>query len=136
MTTECAFIGVLGRDAEVKTSAKGKSFSRLNVRTGEVEDAQWVAVTSFDQEAIRQASSFTKGSKIYVEGRLQLNSWTGEGGVPRTGLAVFANHTRSISIGRQKAGDGDNGYHRSHRRDEGDGYADAMGSMGSANFRR
>src|SRR5215469_10673159 len=64
---EAAFIGVLGRDGEIKTSSKGTRYVRLNLRVAEGDDAQWVATTSFDPDAIAQTERFVKGVKIYCE---------------------------------------------------------------------
>jgi hypothetical protein len=61
---ECAFVGVLGRDGEVKTSGKGKSYLKLNLRVAEADDAQWVSVLSFDPEAIPQAGMFVKAQRF------------------------------------------------------------------------
>jgi single-stranded DNA-binding protein len=102
MTIECAFVGVLGREAEVKTSGRGKLYLKLNLRVAEGDDVQWVSVLSFDDQVVAQAGTFTKGSKCYVEGRISLNEWTAPDGKKRTGLACRANHTawwRSVGTG-------------------------------------
>jgi hypothetical protein len=57
---EAAFIGTLGRDAEVKTSGKGKSYLKLDVGVAEGDDAVWVSTLSFDEEAIARSASFTR----------------------------------------------------------------------------
>jgi hypothetical protein len=62
---EAAFVGTLGRDGEIKTSSKGTTYLKLNVRTAEGTDATWIAVSAFDADAIAQAERFTKGVKIY-----------------------------------------------------------------------
>jgi single-stranded DNA-binding protein len=99
---ECAFFGALSRDAEAKTSSKGKRYVRLNVRVGEA-DAQWVNVLCFDQQAIEQAGKLTKGAKVYVEGgALKIDEWTGSDGAKRHGLSCMSWHCRLSEIGRNK----------------------------------
>jgi single-strand DNA-binding protein len=97
---EAAFFGVLGRDAELKTSKTGKPYLRLNVRVGDGDAAQWVNITSFDAEAIATADRFVKGARVYIEGRLSLNEWTSADGAKRHGLSCLSWHTRLAAIGR------------------------------------
>ena len=99
---ETAMFGVLGQDAELKTSKNGKSFLRFSLRVGDGDGAQWLSVLSFDAEAIELADRFVKGARCYVEGRLSLSEWTNADGVVRTGLSVMSFHTRLSQIGRQK----------------------------------
>jgi single-stranded DNA-binding protein len=96
MTIECAFIGVLDRDAEVKNSSRGKPYLKLNLRAVGGDDAQWASVLSFDPEAISQAATFVKGARVYIEGRLTLHEWEDQSGAKRLNrrrlLASYAEH--------------------------------------------
>jgi single-stranded DNA-binding protein len=102
MSIEAAFFGTLSRDAERKTSKGGKSYLRMNVRTGDGDAAQWVSVTAFDEKAIAQADKFTKGARVYIEGSLKLEEWNGRDGVMRRGLSCLAWRARLSEIGRNK----------------------------------
>jgi single-stranded DNA-binding protein len=102
MGIETAFLGTLGKDAEPKTSKTGKPYLRAGVRVGDGEGAQWVNVTAFDPEAIARADNFIKGSRVYVEGRLTLDTWTAEGGEKRSSLSCLSWHCRLAQIGRNK----------------------------------
>lgn len=99
---ECAFFGTLGRDAERNTSQAGKAYLRLSVRVGADDAAQWVSVLAFDERAIEVAEKLIKGARIYVEGRLSTNEWTGQDGEKRLGLSVMSWHCRLAQIGRNK----------------------------------
>src|ERR1700738_1513574 len=99
---EAAFLGTLGKNAESKVSASGKAYLRLNVRVGDGDSAQWVSVMAFDQDAIDAADKMTTGARVYVEGRLSINEWTGKDGAKRTGLSVMSWHCRLSQIGRNK----------------------------------
>jgi hypothetical protein len=68
MSIEAAFFGVLGRDAEFKTSKNGKSYLRLNVRVGD-GDAQWISVMAFDPEAVSLDPKFIKGARSMSKAR-------------------------------------------------------------------
>jgi single-strand DNA-binding protein len=99
---EAAFFGALGRDAESKVSNSGKPYLRLNVRCGDGDQAQWVSVMAFDQSAIDVADKLTKGSRVYIEGRLSINEWSGQDGAKRHGLSVMSWHCRLAEIGRNR----------------------------------
>ena len=94
--------GVLGRDAEFRTSKNGKPYLRLNVRVGDGEQAQWLAVTSFDPDAIAAIDKLVKGARVYTEGTIKLDEWTAQDGTKRHGLSVLSWHTRLAGIGRNR----------------------------------
>jgi single-stranded DNA-binding protein len=102
MTIEVALFGVLGRDAESKVSKSGKPYLRLNIRSGDGDAAQWINAMTFDPDAIALASKFVKGARIYLEGTLRLDAWTGADGVQRHGLSAMSWHTRLAAIGRNR----------------------------------
>jgi single-stranded DNA-binding protein len=97
---ECAFIGVLGRDAEHKVSKAGKDYLRLNVRAGDGDGAQWVTVMVFDPEVLAQAARLVKGVKVYIEASgLKVDTWTGADGAQRHGLSCMVGSSRSVTTG-------------------------------------
>ena len=102
MAIEAAFLGTLGKDADRKTSQNGKAYLRLNVRIGDGATAQWVAVTTFDEDATAMPGGFIKGAAVYVEGKLTLDRWTATSGEQRSGLSVLSRHCRLSGIGRNK----------------------------------
>ena len=89
MSIECAFHGFLAADGEAKTSQAGKAWTRLRVGVGKDDSVQWVSLAVFGKHA-EAASELKKGDKVYVEGSIKLDSWTGNDGVERTGLSVAA----------------------------------------------
>ena len=102
MSIECALFGTLGRDAERKTSKGGRSGLRLSVRVGDGDAAQWVSVLAFDAEAIAVADKMVKGARVYLEGRLSLDTWRGSDGADRQGINVMSWHCRLSKIGRNR----------------------------------
>jgi single-stranded DNA-binding protein len=99
---QAAFFGTLGRDAELKTSAKGKRYLRANIAVSEGEATTWINAMIFDAAAIDDSAKFVKGARIYLEGRLQLSEWTDRDGNQRHGLSVMSWHCRLAQIGRNK----------------------------------
>jgi single-strand DNA-binding protein len=103
MSLEAAAFGTLGRDAELKTSSKGKTYLRANIAVSEGEATTWVSAMIFDQAAIDNAAKLVKGARIYIEGRISLNEWTDRDGNQRHGLSIMSWHCRLAQIGRAKS---------------------------------
>src|ERR1019366_7841389 len=99
---EAGMFGVLGKDAERKTSGSGKNYLRLNLRIGDGDAAQWVNAMTFDPDAIAVADKMSKGARVYIEGRLSLDEWTGQDGAKRHGLSLMSGHCRLAQIGRNR----------------------------------
>jgi single-stranded DNA-binding protein len=102
MSIEAAMFGTLGKNAESKTSASGKNYLRLNLRTGDGEAAQWINAMCFDADAIAVADGMVKGARVYIEGSLKLDEWTGQDGAKRHGLSLMSWHCRLSQIGRNR----------------------------------
>ena len=102
MTIDCAFFGFLAADADARTSKAGKPWTKLRVGIGRDDDLQWVSVSCFGKAA---ETTLKKGDKIYVEGNIKLDTWTGNDGVERHGLSVAAfkcEQTHKIGRARDK----------------------------------
>jgi single stranded DNA-binding protein len=92
--THAAFEGQLGREAELRVTKKGKpwlSFS-LAVDTEGEEGAltTWVRVAYFGEDAESLVGKLQKGTEVYCEGRLKLDTWTAKDSSKRSGLSVVA----------------------------------------------
>ena len=104
MTIDCAFYGFLAADADARTSKAGKPWTRPRVGVGRDDDMQWINVAVFGKAA-ETAAALKKGDKIYVEGSIKLDTWRGNDGVERRGLAVAAfkcEQTHKIGRARDK----------------------------------
>lgn len=76
--------GRLTRDPELRFTANGKTpVAQLGIATSRTwyqekekkEETTFVDVTAFGKQAETIAQYFRKGSRIYVEGRLKLDTW-------------------------------------------------------------
>jgi single-strand DNA-binding protein len=102
MTIDCAFYGFLAADAEARTSQAGKAWVRLRVGVGKDDDIQWLSVAVFGKTA-EAAAKLQKGDRVYCEGALKLDEWTGKDGVERHGLSVASfKLERTHQIGRDR----------------------------------
>lgn len=92
-------IGNVGREPEMRYTEKGKpvtSFSVAVNRTfntpdgGRREETEWVSIVAWEKLAETCNQYLGKGSKVYVEGRLQTRSWDGQDGQKRYKTEVVA----------------------------------------------
>ena len=87
-------IGNLGEDPEVKQFQNGGQVCNLRIATSEnwrdkatgekKEKTEWHAVSIFSEGLIKVAQSYLKkGSKVYIEGKLQTRKWQDKDGNDR-----------------------------------------------------
>lgn len=87
-------IGNVGRDPEVRSFPNGGKVCNLSVATSETwkdkasgerkEKTEWHTVAIFAEHAVRYAEQYLrKGSRVYVEGKLETRKWTDQSGADR-----------------------------------------------------
>ncbi len=107
-------VGNLGNDPEVRYTPSGTAVANVSVATGESwkdkntgerqERTEWHRVVFFSRLAEIVEQYLKKGSKVYVEGRLQTRSWEQEG-VKRYTTEIIANDMQMLDS-RGDAGSG------------------------------
>src|SRR3982751_3714614 len=106
-------VGNLGRDPEKRYTQDGKPVTRFSVaattrrkgREGEWEDhTEWFSVTVFGRQAETLAERITKGTRVYVEGRLESRQYDTQNGGKGFSLDVIANEVLSLDP-RQRTDD-------------------------------
>ena len=93
-------IGRLGADPEIKQMVNGKSVARLSIATSQSwkdkssgekkEKTEWHRVVIFGRLAEIAEQYLKKGSKIFVEGKLQTRDWEDSEGKKRYTTEVIA----------------------------------------------
>ena len=91
MINKVILVGRLGRDPDIKFTSDGKAIANLAVATNEswtdktsgqkVEKTEWHKVVVFGQLADICQRYLHKGSKVYLEGKLQTRKWDNNEGV-------------------------------------------------------
>ena len=92
-------IGNLGRDPEVRTFGNGGKVCNLRIATSETwkdrntgerkERTEWHSVAIFQEGLVRIAEQYLrKGSKVYLEGKLQTRKWQDQSGADRYSTEV------------------------------------------------
>jgi single-strand DNA-binding protein len=111
-------IGNLGKDPEMKYTPSGMPVTTFSVavsrnwRTPEGEnreETEWFRVVAWQKLAETCNEYLRKGSKVFIEGRLQTRKWTDQQGQERTMTEVVANEMVMLDS-RPSDGGGGGGY--------------------------
>lgn len=112
-------VGNLGADPETRYTAGGTAVTNCNIATsdtwrdkssGEMQErTEWHRVVFFARLAEVVGEYLTKGSKVYVEGRIQTRKWQDQSGQDRYTTEIVANEMQMLdsrSGGGSSAGQG------------------------------
>lgn len=92
MINQVILIGNVGADPEQRQANNGSAVTNFSVATsrrwkgtdGQMQDeTEWHRIVAFGRLAEICGQYLTKGSKVYIEGRLQTNKWTDKDGNTR-----------------------------------------------------
>jgi single-strand DNA-binding protein len=99
-------IGNLGADPETRYTANGTAVTNLRLATsdswkdkqsGEMQErTEWHRVVMFARLAEVAAEYLRKGSKVYIEGRIQTRKWQGQDGQDRFTTEIVANEMQML----------------------------------------
>ncbi len=117
-------IGNLGRDPEVRSFQNGGKVCNLRIATSETwkdrntgerkERTEWHSVAIFQEGLVRIAEQYLrKGSKVYIEGKLQTRKWQDQSGQDRYSTEVVLQGFDGVLTmldGRSGGGDGGGGF--------------------------
>ncbi len=111
-------IGNSGADPEVKTMPSGGAVVNLSVATSESwkdksgerqERTEWHRVVFFGRLAEIVGQYIRKGSKMYVEGRLETRSWENDG-IKRYSTEIIAREMQMLDSRSDRSGGMDRPY--------------------------
>jgi single-strand DNA-binding protein len=99
-------VGNLGQDPEVRYSADGRAIANITVATsdtwkdkqsGEMRDkTEWHRVVFFNRLGEIAGEYLKKGSKVYIEGKLQTRKWQDKSGADRYTTEIVANEMQML----------------------------------------
>ena len=108
-------IGNLGADPELRTTTSGTSVCEFRLAINESwfdkasnerkERTEWIRVIVWGKSGENCAKYLSKGSKAYVEGRIQTREWNDKDGNKRYTTEIVANSVQFLST-RGSAGGG------------------------------
>ena len=107
-------VGNLGNEPELKSTTSGMSVINLSLATSDVwkdkstgeqqERTEWHRIVFFNRLAEIVGQYLKKGSKIYVEGRLQTRKWQDSNNQDKYTTEIIANEMQMLDSKR----DGEN----------------------------
>lgn len=116
---KATLIGVLGKDPEVRYMPNGTAVANLNMATDEsykdkqsgqkVEKTEWHRVVAYARLAEIMGEYLKKGSKVYIEGKLQTREWEKDG-IKRYTTEIVANEMTMLDGRNANAGQEMGGY--------------------------
>ena len=99
-------IGNLGADPEIRYTQNSTAIANLSIATSESwkdkqtgeqrEQTEWHRCVAHRRLAEIAGEYLKKGSKIYVEGRLQTRKWQGQDGVERYTTEIVVNELQML----------------------------------------
>lgn len=99
-------IGNLGNDPEINMTQAGAAIANISIATDEsykdkntgqmVPKTEWHKVVAFQRLAEIIKDYLKKGSKVYIEGRLQTRKWTDQNGQDRYSTEIVANELQML----------------------------------------
>lgn len=110
-------VGNLGRDPELRYTPQGTAVCNFSIATnekkrdkaGDLQDiTTWFRVTLWNKQAENASKYLTKGSSVYIEGRLRVEEWNDKDGKNRFTLEVNASDMQFLSGGRSEETSSDN----------------------------
>ena len=101
-------IGNVGTDPEMRYTPNGKAVTSFRLATGRTyttsdgerrQDTEWFTVVAWNQLAEQCNQYLVKGRRVFCEGRLKSNSWTGQDGQTRFRNEIVASRVLFLDRG-------------------------------------
>nr|DAK49057.1 MAG TPA: Single strand binding protein [Caudoviricetes sp.]DAS81769.1 MAG TPA: Single strand binding protein [Caudoviricetes sp.] len=105
MLNKVILIGRLGREPELRYMPNGEAVCNFSVATSESwkdkngqrqEATEWHNVTMYRKLAEIAGQYLTKGSQVYLEGKIQSRKYQGKDGIERTAYEIIANEMKML----------------------------------------
>ena len=116
-------IGNLGRDPEIRYSQQGLAVVNFSIATSETwtdkntgnkqERTEWHNIVVFGKQAEICEKYLSKGSKVYIEGKLQTSTYDKDGQTHYT-TKIVADSFQFLSPKQDNQGGGGGGYQQSN----------------------
>lgn len=104
---QCSFIGRLGRDVELRVTPAGDSIANFSIgcgwKTKSKEGTEWVNVSAFGKLAEICGQYLTKGSQVFVQGKMKTEKYQDKSGVTKYSTKIAADTVQFL--GKSKESD-------------------------------
>lgn len=118
MVNKAIIIGNLGKDPEVRYTAAGVAVTSFTVATTESwtkdgkkeEKTEWHRIVAWDKLGEICGQYLAKGSKVYIEGKIQTRAWDDKDGNKRYTTEIVARDMKMLSPKGSSGGSGGGHY--------------------------
>ena len=107
-------VGNVGNDPDVKTTSNGSAVANLSVATSEAwrdkntgemqERTEWHRIVLFNRLAEIAQQYLRKGSKVYIEGKIQTRKWQDQNGQDRYSTEIVGNELQMLDSRESNGG--------------------------------
>ena len=107
---QCNFIGRLGDNPKMQNTQSGDAMATFSIAVSEkyndrngnrTEKTEWINVQAFGKLAEIMGQYLSKGSQVFISGKLQSRKYTGQDGVERTAVSILARDMSMLGGGQQ-----------------------------------
>lgn len=101
----CTFIGHLGKDPEIRYLPNGEAIANFSIACSETwkdksgekqEKTEWVRVSAFGKLAGIIGEYLTKGSQVFISGKMQTRKWTNKEGQDQYTTEIVAHEMKML----------------------------------------
>lgn len=102
---QCNFIGNLGKDPEMRYLPNGEPIANFSIACSETwkdkqgekqEKTEWVRISAFGKLAGIIGEYLTKGSQVFISGKMQTRKWTNKEGQDQYTTEIIANDMKML----------------------------------------
>ena len=102
---QCSFIGRLGKDVELRVTPAGESIANFSIacdwKTKKSEGVQWVSISAFGKLAEICGQYLTKGSQVFVQGKMKTEKYEDKSGVTKYSTKIAADTVQFLGKGKE-----------------------------------
>ena len=96
MLNDVTLVGNLGRDPEMRRSAKDLAITKFSLATKYGEETTWHNIVCFNRLAENMEKMLSKGSMVAVKGRISIQSYEKDG-EKRKSFEIIANQVQVLT---------------------------------------
>jgi single-strand DNA-binding protein len=105
MINKVILLGNLGKEPDFKTGSNGNNVCNFSLATTSSrkvgdewkEETEWHTCVCFGKTADNVMKYLTKGSKVYIEGKLKTDKYTDKNGVEKYATKIIINEIKFLS---------------------------------------
>lgn len=102
---QCSFIGRLGKDVELRVTPANDSIVNFSIacgwKTKSKEGTEWVNVSAFGKLAEICGQYLTKGSQVFVQGKMKTEKYEDKNGVTKYSTKIAADTVQFLGKGKE-----------------------------------